>query len=369
MYFVNNTMRAIGSVLKAVIAIAMIVAVIAVGVFLFNIDIKFGSSSASGSGQPVPFTVQPGETVDTISQHLQQQGIIGNAFLFKVQLKMKGAETSLKAGQFPLHASMSTDELIKMLTTSPTDLEISFTVIEGWRLGQIADSLSAQGVVDRDNFMQMAGAAQGAAAYQDDFLQASGHPADQGLEGYLFPDTYKIKQSAGDNSDAVIKKMLGTSGKEGMEYKFTADMRKTVADRQLNIHQALTIASIVQREGQKKSELPVIAAVFWNRLDRGMQLDADPTTQYALGKTGNWWPQLNLSPSDVDHPYNTYRIPGLPPGPICNPGLDSIQAAVNPDHNDYLYFVAKNDPNDHGAHAFARTLDEQEANRVKYHNR
>ena len=271
MYFVNNTMRIIGNVLKAVIAIAMIVAVIAVGVFLFNIPINFGSSSASSGGQPVPFTVQPGETVDTISQHLQQQGIIGNALLFKVQLKMKGAQTSLKAGEFPLHTGMSTDDLIKTLTTSPTDLEVSFTVIEGWRLGEIADKLSAQGIVDKDKFMQMASTAQGASAYQDEFLQASGHPADQGLEGYLFPDTYKIKQGSGDNSDAVIKKMLGT-----MEDKFTPDMRKTITDRQLNVHQVLTIASIVQREGQKKSELPIIAAIFWNRLDRGMRVMPTP---------------------------------------------------------------------------------------------
>jgi UPF0755 protein len=362
--YVNNVMKVIGNILKAVIALAMIVAVVAIGVFLFNIDIKFGSSSASSAGQPVPFTVQPGETVDTISQHLQQEGIVGNAFLFKVQLKLKGGEKDLKAGEFPLRTGMSTDELIKTLTTSPTDLELSFTIIEGWRLGQIADKLSADGIVDRDKFMQMAGTPEGAAAYQDDFLQASGRPTDQDLEGYLFPDTYKIKQSAGDNSDTIIKKMLGT-----MEDKFTPDIRKTIADRQLNVHQVLTVASIVQREGQKKQELPTIAAVFWNRLDQGMRLDADPTTQYALGKPGDWWPQLNLAPAEVINPYNTYTIPALPPGPISNPGRDAIQAAVNPDHNVYLSFVAKNDPNDPGAHAFARTLEEQEANRVKYHNR
>lgn len=364
MYQVNNAMRIAGNVIKGIIALAMIVAVLAIGIFLFNIDIKFGSSSASGSGQSTSFTVQPGETVDTISQHLEQQGIIGNAFLFKVQLKMKGVEKDLKAGDFTLSTGMKTDELIKTLTTSPSELEDEFTVIEGKRLDEIAEQLSVQGIVDSATFMQKAGTPDGARTYDDEFLQSSGRPADQGLEGYLFPNTYKLKKVQGDRSDDVIKTMLGT-----LEEKFTPEMRKAIADKELTIHQVLTVASIVQREGQKKEELPIIAAVFWNRVEEGMRLDADPTTQYALGKRGNWWPQLDLSPAEVVHPYNTYTIAGLPPGPICNPGLDAIQATVNPDQNDYLFFVAKNDPNDIGAHAFAKTLDEHEANRVKYGNR
>jgi UPF0755 protein len=160
-----------------------------------------------------------------------------------------------------------------------------------------------------------------------------------------------------------------------MESKFTPEMLKTISDKGQSVHQVLTIASIVQREGQKKDELPTIASVFWNRIDQGMRLDADPTTQYALatqqhaeGKEGTWWPELNLAPGDVDSPYNTYRIQGLPPAPIANPGLDAIQAAVNPAQTDYLFFVAKNDPNDVGAHAFAKTLEEHEANRQKYGN-
>ena len=358
-------MGTLGNLLKVLAAVVMIIAVIAIGVFLFNSKIQFGSSGTSQAARTFMFTVHPGDTVENISQNLKTQGVIDSPFMFKLQLKMKGVEKDIKAGQFQLTTGMDSDKLIKALTTSPTELGVKFQVIEGMRIGEIDDKLSAQQIIDKDKFLQMAGTAAGSAQFQDDFLQASGRPADQGLEGYLFPDTYEIKQSGGDNSETVIKKMLGT-----LEEKFTPAMREAATAKQRNIHQILTIASIVQREGQAKTELPKIAAVFWNRIDQGMRLDADPTTQYAVAKPGSWWPNLDslgINPNDVDNPYNTYRIPGMPPGPICNPGLGAIQAAVTPEQNNFLYFVAKNDGT--GEHAFATTLDEHERNRVKYGNR
>jgi len=365
----------IGNVLKGIIALVMIVAVIAVAAFIWTstnisgIGGIFGSSkttstAAAPAGGTVMFTVSPGETVDTIADNLQTQGLIDSPFLFRMQVRLKGAANELKAGKFQLTPGMSTDQLITTLTTSPLELGVKFQVIEGMRIGEIADKLAKDGIVDKDKFLSLANTPEGAATYSDDFLKASGKPDTLGLEGYLFPDTYEIKKNEGDNSDAVIKTMLGS-----MEDKFTPEMKQTIADRKLDVHQVLTIASIVQREGQKKEELPVIAAVFWNRIKEGMRLDADPTTQYSLGKEGDWWPAPNFDPNTIDHPYNTYTIPGLPPGPICSPGLLAIQAAVNPDQNDYLYFVAKNDPNDPGAHAFAKTLEEHERNRVQYGNR
>jgi UPF0755 protein len=361
-------MSFITSVFKAAIALGMIVAVFAVGFLLFtSLNVRFGSDAAGASvpNQKVMFTIQPGQTVATIADNLKKEGIIDSPTWFRLRLKLKGAEGSLKAGRFQVTPGIDTDQLIALLSTSPADVGVRFTVIEGQRVGEIADKLAKEGIVDAAKFNELAGTAQGATQFQDDFLRASGKPADQGLEGYLFPDTYEIKQNEGDNSEAVIKKMLGT-----LEDKLTPDMLQQMKDRQLSIHQVLTIASIVQREGKVKEELPTIAAVFWNRLDRAMRLDADPTTQYALGKSGAWWPnldQLGVKPGDVDNPYNTYRIPAMPPGPICNPGLDAIQAAIAPAQNDYLYFVAKNDGS--GAHLFASTLEEHERNRVATGNR
>ena len=365
-------MSIIGNIIKGILALAMIAAVVVIAAFIFtssdfHINIGSGgsattSTSAALSNGPVTFTIKPGETVSTISDHLQQAGIISSPTIFRLRLKLRGAEGSLKAGDFQLTPGMDVDKLIDTLSTSPRELGWKFTVIEGERIGEMAENLASAGLVDTDTFKQLAGTPDGSSAYVDDFIQNSGKPADQGLEGFLFPDTYEIKKQSGDNSDAIIKIMLGN-----LEAKFTPEMRQKVADRKLTIYQVLTIASLVQREGQVKSDLPLIASVFWNRIDRNMSLDSDPTTQYALGKPGKWWPnldQIGVLPKDVNDPYNTYVIPGLPPGPICNPGFNSIEAAVNPAQTDYLYFVAKGDGS--GEHAFAKTLDEQTQNQHKY---
>jgi UPF0755 protein len=346
----------------------MVGAVIAAGVFIYlGVSQALPQPQADSTGQPVMFTVQPGQDVGTIADNLEQAGLLDGISKQWFILKLKGAgpDKLPKAGRFQLTPGMSVDQLIDTLSTPPAEVGIRFTVIEGMRLEQIAEKLSSEGIISSTIFMQMAGTPEGAAKFQSDFLASSGRPADQGLEGYLFPDTYEIKQSDGDNSEAVIRIMLRT-----MEEKFTPEMRQAVAEKGRTIHQVLTVASIVQREGVVKEELPDIASVFWNRVDAGMPLDADPTTQYALGRTPNWWPnldQLGVLPRDVDHPYNTYKFPGLPPGPICSPGLDAIRAAVYPSDTNYLYFVAKNDGT--GAHAFAETLEEHERNRVIYGNR
>jgi UPF0755 protein len=141
--------------------------------------------------------------------------------------------------------------------------------------------------------------------------------------------------------------------------KFTPEVLQKIEEKQRNVHQVLTIASIVQREGKVKDELDEIAAVFWNRLDIGMPLGADPTTQYGLGRPGEWWPNLNQHaalPKDIDHPYNTYRFPGLPPGPISNAGLDAILATVYPADTQHLYFVARCDGS--GEHVFTDSFEE-----------
>lgn len=357
----------IGSMFRVIITVAMIAAVAVVGFALYlflsqNLNVSAVTGSASKSNQPVTFTIRPGENVTQIVDNLQKDGIIDNTLLFTAKLKMSGKGGNLKAGRFQVTPGMDWDRLIATLTTAPVDIGQKFTIIEGTRIEETAEKLSAVGIVSATRFMQLAGTGDGAVSFNNELVSASGKPADQGLQGYLFPDTYEIKQSEGDNSEAIIKLMLNN-----MADKFTPDMRKAAADKGRSIHQLLTVASIVQREGQLKEELPAIAAVFWNRLDKDMLLGADPTTQYALGKSPQWWPVLNLDPNTVDSPYNTYRVHGLPPGPICNPGLDAITAAVYPAETDYLYFVAKNDGT--GGHAFATTLEEHERNRVIYHNK
>jgi len=355
----------VGNIVRIFLAIGMGAGVIAAGVFIFfALSQTFQSTQAQVAKQPVVFTIEPGDSVREIADKLQSAGIIDSSGFFQLRLKLRTGDT-LKAGRFQVTPGMDTDQLITILSTAPSDIGLKFTIIEGQRVEEIAEKLDAQNIVSQTRFLELTDTPEGAATFQDDFLNESGRPADQGLEGYLFPDTYEIKQGEGDNSETVVGLMLQT-----MRDKFTPEMRTIVAERESNIHQTLTIASIVQREGVVKEELPLIAAVFWNRLEQGIALGADPTTQYAVAESPDWWPNLvnlGIQPNTVDHPYNTYVIVGLPPGPICNPGIDAIEAAVYPVETEYLYFVAKNDGT--GEHAFATTLEEHERNSVQYGNR
>lgn len=358
-------MQIVGSIIKGTIGLTMIAAVLAAGVGIYMF---VGNALRSGGGSdqeavPVAFVIQPGENVNDIAANLEQQGIIDSAFWFGLQLRSSGKDILIKAGTFQLRTNMDNSEVIEVLTRPVADEPgVRFQVIEGLRLEEIAEKLAAQGLVSPTTFLDATRLPEGVAKYAGTFMQEAGAPDGATLEGYLFPDTYEIKQNPGDNTDATVKIMLET-----MQQRITPEMREKLSAQGRTVHQMLTIASIVQREGVVKEELSTIAAVFWNRVDQGMLLNADPTTQYAVGQSPDWWPVLRLDPNTVDHPYNTYKIVGLPPGPICAPGLAAIEAAVNPEATDYLYFVAKNDGTN--THVFARTLEEHERNRQLFGNR
>jgi UPF0755 protein len=219
------------------------------------------------------------------------------------------------------------------------------TIPEGWRSEEIAQYLETAGVVKAADFMSV----------------VSGRSADGGLplpagapsfEGYLFPDTYDFGKDP--TPQQVVRTFV-----DQYEQRVGEAIRAEARTRGLSPHQLVTLASIVEREAARAEERPQIAAVFHNRLDRGMPLQADPTTQYALipfgtlTDRGYWKQALTTADLEVDSPYNTYKVNGLPPGPIANPGLASIRAAAMPADGTWLYFVARGD----GAHLFADTLD------------
>lgn len=360
-------MSFLGNIIKGILALAMVAGVFVLGVFIFTrAGTIFGNNEKKHD--QVLFVVKPGESTTVIGQHLKDAGVLDKSGLidpidqFKLELKRRGLEQQIKAGRFKLETNMDIGNLVTVLTGTPTAAGLIVKVIEGKRLEEIAEELGQQQIISPTIFLNLAKNPEGAAKFQDDFLGASGRPGDQGLEGYLFPDTYEIDFREGDNSEAVIKKMLET-----LESKFTPEMRQAAADQGRTIHQILTIASIVQREAVHEEEMPVIASVFWNRLPLDMRLDADPTTQYAVGQSGGWWKVIDFDPATIDSPYNTYVVHGLPPGPICNPGEAAIRAAVFPDTNSkYLYFVAKGDKS--GYHVFAETLEEHNRNRISEGN-
>ena len=306
---------------------------------------------------PVTFTIHPGETAAQIAQRLEEEGLIRDADAFRALLRLRGVDTRLEAGNYELRRTMSMNEIMAALQHGrpPT---VRLTVPEGWRAEEIANLLRVVGLADPDEFLQIV---RSGGNFDYDFLRD--RPAGvTSLEGFLFPDTYEFPTDA--TARDVVQRMLETFGR-----RFTPELRAQARKQGLSVYQAVTLASIVEREAVIPDERPLIASVFLNRLRKGMYLNADPTVQYALGyqKQGHtWWKRpLLLEDLDVDSPYNTYRHPGLPPGPICNPGLDSLKAVANPAHTDYYYFVA-NDVAGDGSHVFAKTLEEHQANIKKY---
>ncbi len=301
---------------------------------------------------PVKFIVSVGDTADDISRNLQAYGLITDAALFKQLVKYRGVAQNLQAGEYELAATMTMDDIIVALQRSRQN-EVRVTVREGWRLEQIAEVLSSNGVSTYDALLKVMRTG------KFDAGVLSGKAADVSLEGYLYPDTYQMDPRW--VAEKVVDLLIST-----MDSRFTPAMRQQATARGLTIHQVLTIASLVEREAVLASERPHVASVYLNRIARDMALEADATVQYALGydkAQQRWWPQISLDQlRTTQSPYNTYLRRDLPPGPICSPGLASIQAVLQPSKSDDLFYFARGD----GSHVFARTFEEHLENQKKY---
>jgi UPF0755 protein len=290
--------------------------------------------------------VAPGETAGDVATRLQQEGVVRNAALLRAYLRYRGLDVGIKAGDYSLRGSMSVRQLAEALQTALPD-QSGLTIPEGWRAEQIAASLPDDGLAfGPADFLSAASSRPEGLSISDEL------PDGVLLEGFLFPDTYSLSPTT--TATEFVRLML-----EDFDVRVTSDIRQGFASHGLSLYQAVTLASIVEREAVVSDERPLIASVFLNRLSAGMNLDADPTVQYALGRQadGSWWKApLDAADLDFDSPYNTYVYPGLPPGPISNPGLDALRAVAFPAETDYLYFRALCDGS--GLHAFASTFEE-----------
>lgn len=321
--------------------------------YLSSKTVELGQPAGSGSA-PVNFVVNPGESADTIANGLVAQGVLNNKDLFLKYAQFQGIDAALEAGEYVLSPQWTIPELAAALTDSRAK-EIELRMLEGWRLEEIVDYLEAvqPAKIDPRQFRSMAVRETEVALQPYDFLASLG--PDASLEGFLFPDTYRVPLDA--DAGYLIDQMLTNFGR-----RVTPAMRQSFGSRGLSLQQAVTLASIVEREAVIHSERPVIAGVFYNRLAQGMRLEADPTTQYALGyqpDTDSWWKSpLFYADLEVDSPYNTYVAPGLPPGPIANPGLSSLEAVAMPAESNFLFFVADCHAEVPGSHLFSVTFEE-----------
>lgn len=314
------------------------------------------NAPASSEGPLVPFTVNQGETGGEVADRLAEMGLIVDSTLLRNYLRYTGLDTQLEAGSYELSATMSPAEIATLLTDARPQ-EITIQIPEGWRREQIADWIDSQPDLPMSGSEFLAATAPGTPLPLD-MTYPTDIPAGASYEGFLFPDTYRFALDA-TATDVAHRMLLN------FENKVTLQMRADAAARAMSVYEIVTIASIVEREAVVADERPLIASVYLNRLAQGMKLEADPTVQYAMGFQADaeqWW-NLFLTQADyyeVDSPYNTYLYDGIPPGPIANPGLDSIRAVIYPAESPYVFFRAACDGS--GRHNFAETFEEHVAN-------
>ena len=296
------------------------------------------------------FEVKRGQTAAEIGKRLEQEGFVRDAFPFVFVLYDTGRESALQSGIYRISPSMTPREIARTFEKAPGD-QVVLKLIEGWRLTEVANAVNKA-------FPSITKEAFTAAAVVGERKNAvlTGLDPKTSLEGFLFPDTYFLRPDA--TAVQIVELLLTT-----FDQRVGAALRTAANERKVPIYDIVRLASIVEREARDRGESARVAGVYQNRLDIQMKLDADPTIQYALGD----WRELSLEDLKIESPYNTYRVAGLPPTPICNPGQKAIEGAARPEKHDFLFFVAKGDAS--GQHLFAKTLDEHEANRVKVGNR
>ncbi|MDD3654930.1 MAG: endolytic transglycosylase MltG [Desulfotomaculaceae bacterium] len=300
-----------------------------------------------GQAIDVVVTIPPQAAARQVGALLQEKNLVRSSFMFSLYARWKGMDGQIKAGQYSLSNGLSTPEVLFELVNGRLAI-LSFTIPEGYTTAQVADLLVSKGLIDRERFYWAV------ANEEFNYSFIKGLPNNEKrLEGYLYPDTYQVFRGCGESS--IIEMMLQRFNKEVDELGYLTLVQKAG----LTLHQAVTIASLLEREAVFDSEKSYIAGVILNRMAKSMPLQVDATVQYALG---THQPKIYYKDLQVDSPYNTYRISGLPPGPIAMPGRASLLAAVKPAATSCLYYVARPD----GTHAFANTLDEHNSNIERY---
>jgi len=286
--------------------------------------------------EKVNFVVPKGQSTIVIGQRLQSQGLIKNSLAFRYIVWREKLGNKIQAGTFFLSPSMSVMAIAQELTTGTNDLWVK--VLEGWRVEEIADSLRDQKVSESlDNFDRQ------------EFLNLA-----KSQEGYLFPDSYLVPRAA--SADTIVTLLRNTFDKKVQE-----GLKTQLAQSKLSLADVVTFASLVQREAGDPTQMKVVAGILQNRLDKGMGLNVDATLQYAKGYDSTlktWWPQPLAADREISSPFNSYKYNGLPPHPICNPGLDAIQAVLSPQKSNNLYYIHDRQGNIH----VAVTLEEQTKN-------
>lgn len=322
---------------KVKVGVAIIIAIWGIGAVAWY---QFSLRPVNGGDHSKLVIIETGTSVDNIADNLQQEKLIRSATAFKLYVTLHGLRGRLQSGAYDLNTNQSARTIAKTITRGKTASQ-KMTIPEGFTISAIRARAATFGIKPADFD----------AALQQDLsgTKAAQRPAGVSLEGYLFPDTYVITPTTTANS--LVRAMV-----DRFDAQVTDDIAAGFAAQGLNLHQGLTLASVVEREVSKPADQKLVAGVFLNRLKIGQKLQSDVTIDYGAALLGR---TFNLQ---LDSPYNTYVIPALPIGAICNPGLATMRAVGNPTPSKYYYFLAGKDGTTH----YAETVDQHNANVQKY---
>lgn len=304
-------------------------------------------AAEAGAPEAVQFEIPMGSTVQEIGEILKEKGLIRSALAFRIATRLKGYEERYQAGVYFINVGTDMQDIMEEITTGNVNKKtVRFTIPEGYELRQIADLLHKKGIADREEFMKEV--EQGIFEYG--FVKSIPGRENR-LEGYLFPDTYEV--FIGESAHSIIDRMLARFEEVAMEIGLLG------WEGDLTVDEVVTLASVVEREAGTVDELPYVSAVFHNRLKKGMNLGSCATVQYVLKERK---PRLSTKDTQIQSPYNTYIVPGLPIGPIASPGREALKAAMEPADSDFLYFVATNE----GTNVFSSNYQQFLKDKEKY---
>jgi UPF0755 protein len=329
-------------------ALVVVIAGLGIGVVAwYKLQLR---AVAPGSTKQQIFSIKSGEGAREVSRRLASEGLVRSYDATIIYLTLHGNRAGLKVGSFEVSAGQSTPELLGVIVEGRLKIK-RLTIPEGTVLVRIETLVSEQGI-SRSNFDQAL-----SKDHSDNAVLAT-RPPGSSMEGYLFPDTYNIAPDT--TADALVRSML-----DNLKVKLTPDILDGFKAQGLTVHQGLTLASIIEKEAFRDQDRAGVAQVFVRRLALKKPFESDAIVQYAIdlnAQAGKGTLPVTTAIQSLNSPYNSYKFAGLPPGPICNPGIESIKAAAHPATTDYLFFLADKD----GVTHFAKTFEEHQANIVKY---
>ncbi len=311
----------------------------------------------AGSAREIAFTIEPGEGVHAISRNLKQAGLIDSSFIFESYIWLLRSDQKIIAGRYQLNRNQNIPQITKAIMAGPDQQPDQLTFIEGWNRHEYADALTKAGF-HGDAFLTITASS---TLWRDDYQLTDAVPLGHTLEGFLFPDTYQVARDSDEIT--LVSKMLAN-----FERKVTPQMIQDMIKQNRSLYEVITMASIIEKEVPQASDRKMIADIFWKRLEANIGLQSDATVNFAKCSRSDDFvacektTRSTASDLQIDSPYNTYKYRGLPPGPISNPGLDSIMATLYPTANDYYYFLTDLK----GKVYYARNLEEHKKNRELY---